>query len=117
MSAGLTSTQRLWNSYPTPGNWQPWVQRAGRNPQDLSKPRTNPQRRPQRGQQTSSSQNKRGLPEWLMGTSLVVQSLRICLTTQGTLGNPWSRKIPQAAEQLSLGPYLPSLRAGDRVSH
>ena len=78
--------------------WQPWVQRAGRNPQDVSKPRTNPQRRPQRGQQTSFSQKERGLPEWLMGTSLVVQNLRIRLTVQGTLGDPWPRKIPQALE-------------------
>ena len=37
------------------------------------------------------------------GTSLVAQWLRICLPMQGGHGfDPWSRKIPHAAEQLSL---------------
>ena len=35
------------------------------------------------------------------GTSLVAQWLRIHLPMQGTQVEPWSRKIPHAAEQLS----------------
>ena len=35
------------------------------------------------------------------GTSLVAQWLRICLPVQGHGFDPWSRKIPHAAEQLS----------------
>ena len=37
----------------------------------------------------------------IRGTSLVVQCLGIHLPLQGTQVNPWSRKIPHAAEQLS----------------
>ena len=36
------------------------------------------------------------------GTSLVVQWLRICLPVQGRGFDPWSGRIPHAAEQLSL---------------
>ena len=36
------------------------------------------------------------------GSSLVAQWLRICLTMQGHGFEPWSGKIPRAAEQLSL---------------
>ena len=36
------------------------------------------------------------------GTSLVAQWLRILLPIQGHGFEPWSRKIPHAAEQLSL---------------
>ena len=35
------------------------------------------------------------------GASLVAQWLRIRLSMQGTPFNPWSRKIPHGAEQLS----------------
>ena len=37
-----------------------------------------------------------------VGTSLVALWLRICLPVQGTQVDPWSGKIPHAAEQLSL---------------
>ena len=37
----------------------------------------------------------------LMGTSLVVQWLGVRLSMQGTQFDPWSGKIPHAAEQLS----------------
>ena len=39
----------------------------------------------------------------LLGASLVAQWLRICLPLQGTRFEPWSGKIPHAAEQL--GPW------------
>ena len=38
----------------------------------------------------------------IVGASLVAQWLRIHLLTQGHGFEPWSRKIPHAAEQLSL---------------
>ena len=43
-----------------------------------------------------------GFKQAKIGTSMVVQWLRICLPVQGTLVNPWSGKIPHAAGQLSL---------------
>ena len=50
-----------------------------------------------------------GKPNWVnksiiklaLETSLVAQWLRIHLSMQGTRFEPWSRKIPHAAEQLS----------------
>ena len=36
-----------------------------------------------------------------VGTSLVVQWLRICLPMQGHGFDPWAGKIPHAAEQLN----------------
>lgn len=84
VSAGLTSTQCCGTLTLYPATVAAVGAEGWGNLQDMSKPRTNPQRRPQRGQQTSSSQKERGLPEWLMGTSLVFQSLRIRLTMQGT---------------------------------
>ena len=38
----------------------------------------------------------------ILGASLVMQWLRIHLPVQGHRFEPWSRKIPHAAEQLSL---------------
>ena len=57
---------------------------------------------------TVESWNKRGANknEWI-GTSLVVQWLRIHLLMQGHKFDPWSRKIPHAVEQLS--PWAPSI--------
>ena len=51
---------------------------------------------------TVESWNKRGANknEWI-GTSLVVQWLRIHLLMQGHKFDPWSRKIPHATEQQS----------------
>ncbi|KAI4533974.1 hypothetical protein MG293_016993 [Ovis ammon polii] len=51
---------------------------------------------------------KRRLP----GPSLVVQWLRIRLPTQGTRFDPWSGKIPHAAEREARVPQLLRLRAG-----
>ena len=44
---------------------------------------------------------KMALKNMKKGASLVVQWLRIRLPMQGTVFEPWSGKIPHAAEQLS----------------
>ena len=43
----------------------------------------------------------------LFWASLVVQRLRICLAVQGHQFDPWSRKIPHDAGQLTL--YITSI--------
>ena len=61
-------------------------------------------------QVTKKEKKKSGQPGWLVifmafktqiGTSLVVQWLRTHLPMQGHMFEPWSWKIPHAAEQLS----------------
>ena len=43
------------------------------------------------------------------GTFLEAQWVRICLPMQGTGFNPWSWKIPRAAEQLGLCATTPEM--------